>query len=422
MPKSDIIAIIGNGGAAIYAIKDLRENNSNAEIHLFSDNTSPAYNPMLTSYFVAGQIPIENCHPFGSDFNFYHRNDVQLHLGSQVVKLDALEQTLETAQGEKFCYDQCLIATGASPVLPQIPGINSRRVFTLRSMEDAQSLKQALNNHPKKAIVIGASMVGIKLVELFLKANVKVCLADRANHVFPLAANEYCAHLIEDSLKERHVKLRLGACITEIEEISKGINAYFSDQEGPEEADLAVICIGTKTNTQFLDPDQVEIDRGILVNQRMQTNQPNLYAAGDVAQGLNLLNGKKEIIGLWANACYQGRTAGRNMAGKTDFYAGGMPGNISHFLEMDFVSIGDALSSSDVSHSYHPQENTYCGLTWDQGKLVGVNLLNCFTAAGMLKQKMQKELNQWHTLANPKNKDGDLWKKLLEIQVPQLRK
>lgn len=422
MSKSNDVAIIGNGGAAIYAIKALRENNSNVRIHLFSDSVSPAYNPMLTSYFVADKIPIENCYPFGADFNFYYRYDVDLHLGSPVKRLDAKEQTLETAHGEKFCYSQCLIATGASPVLPPVPGINSRRVFTLRSMEDAVLLKKALSNNPQKAIVIGASMVGIKLVELFLKANVKVCLADLANHVFPLAANEYCANLIESYLKERHVKLRLGSGIRGIEETSKGLNAYFTDQESPEEADLAVICIGTRPNIQFLDRDQVEIDRGIVVNRRMQTSAPNLYAAGDAAQGLNLLNGKHEIIGLWANACYQGRTAGRNMAGNRDLYPGAIPSNISHFLDMDFVSMGNVLGYPNVEHSYHAQEGTYCGLTWDKGKLVGVNLLNCFTAAGMLKQSMQKELSQWSASTKSKNQEGDLWEKLLRIQVPQLRK
>lgn len=421
MSGSDSIAIIGNGGAAVYAIKALIENKNTAKIHLFSDHVSAAYNPMLTSYFVSGKIPIENCYPFGADFDFYQRNDVELHLGSPVKKLDTRKQTLETAHGKKFSYSKCLIATGASPLLPPIPGIKSERVYTLRSMDDALRLKKALSNRPQKAIVIGASMVGIKLVELFLEAGLEVCLADRADHVFPRAANEYCADLIEDFLKKRHVKLLLGASIKGIEETSQGIKAYFTDQENPEEADLAVISIGTKPNIQFLDPDHVEIDQGILVNQRMETSAPNLYAAGDVAQGLNLLNGKKEIIGLWANACYQGRTAGRNMAGKIDIYPGGIPNNISHFFDLDFVSIGDVLNSPHVSHSYDAQEDTYCGLTWDQGKLAGVNLLNCFTAAGMLKQSMQKELSQWSASTNSKNQEGDLWEKLLRIQVPQLR-
>ena len=119
------------------------------------------------------------------------------------------------------------------------------------------------------------------------------------------------------------------------------IRAYFEGSTESEEADLLVMCIGVKANTGFIDRKQVAVDRGILVDGYMRTSMPGLYAAGDVAQGKNLLSGESEMIGLWNNARYQGRTAGRNMAGRNEFFPGNIPHNITHFMGMDFVGIGN---------------------------------------------------------------------------------
>jgi NADPH-dependent 2,4-dienoyl-CoA reductase/sulfur reductase-like enzyme len=211
----------------------------------------------------------------------------------------------------------------------------------MRTLEDALRLRQALKTNPHRALVVGASMVGIKLVEVFYEAGMEVCLADLAPQVFPLAASPECAEIITRYLEGKGIKLRLGAGIAGIETAKHGLKAYFSDHEGSEEADLAVIAIGVRPNLQFLDPAQVKIDKGLVVDDHLRTSAPNLYAAGDVAQGTNLLSGEKENIGLWANASYQGRTAGRNMAGVADVYLGSIPHNIIYFMDMVFVGMGD---------------------------------------------------------------------------------
>ncbi|MBE3572950.1 MAG: NAD(P)/FAD-dependent oxidoreductase [Moorella humiferrea] len=391
MPNANTIAIIGNGAAAIHAVMALRESGYQDSIHIFSDSIWPSYNPMLTTYFAAGKIPLEKCFPFGASFDFYRRYGVDLHLGSPVVKLDAAQQIVQTASGESLQYSQCLIASGAAPILPPIPGLDSPRVFTMRTIEDALRLKAALEYGPRKALVVGASMVGIKVVELFYEAGLEVCLADLASQVFPLAAHPDCARLIEDYLAEKAIRLRLGAGLRGIETSAGGIKAYFSDNGPPKLADLVVICIGVRPNLQFIDPDQIAVDKGIIVDDHMRTSAPNIYAAGDVAQVTNLLTGGKEVIGLWANARYQGRTAGRKMAGLEDLYPGSIPHNITHFFDMVFAGIGDVRSGDYEEKAW--KGDTYCHLVMRAGRLVGVNLLNCSPAAGILKQLILKGLN-----------------------------
>ena len=228
----------------------------------------------------------------------------------------------------------------------------------------------------RKPLLIGASMVGIKLMELFYNAGVEVCLADLAQHIFPLAAHPECARVIEERLKQKGIKLRFGAGIEKVEETTRGVRAYFKDSTEGEEADLLVMCIGVKANTGFIDRKQVAVDRGILVDGHMRTNMPGLYAAGDVAQGENLLSGESQIIGLWNNARYQGRTAGRNMAGGNEFFPGNIPHNITHFMGMDFVSIGDVNSHDRMEKKYDGKR--YIQLFWKDGLLTGANFLDSY--------------------------------------------
>ena len=245
---------------------------------------------------------------------------------------------------------------------------------------------------PKKALVIGASMVGIKVMELFYKAGVEVSLADLAEHIFPLAAHPECARIVEERLSQKGIKLRFGAGIEKVEETSRGIRAYFKGNTESEEADLLVMCIGVRANIGFIDRKRVAIDRGILVDEYMRTSMPGLYAAGDVAQGKNPLSGESEMIGLWSNARYQGRTAGRNMAGRNQFFQGNIPHNITHFMGMDFVGIGNVNDHDRTEKKYDGRR--YIQLFWQDGLLTGANFLDNTTDSGVIKNALIKGLRQ----------------------------
>jgi NADPH-dependent 2,4-dienoyl-CoA reductase/sulfur reductase-like enzyme len=382
------IVIVGNGCAGAECIKALRENGYIGKLHLITNSRWPIANPMLTTYYVAGKIGFDGLFPYGASQECYLKYGVDVHAESPVVALDAEQRVVYAKSGLELTYDQCLIATGASPVLPPIEGIDSDRVYTLRTVEDAIRLKEAIARKPKKALVVGASMVGIKVMELFYGRGVEVCLADLAQHIFPLAAHPECARVMEDRLGQRGIKLRFGAGIEKVEDTAAGVRAYFEGSNDSEEADLLVMCIGVRANTGFVDRKQVVVGRGILVDEHMRTNRPGLYAAGDVAQGKNLLSGGSEIIGLWNNARYQGRTAGRNMAGRSEVFQGNIPHNITHFMRMHFVGIGDV-------HGYDRMEKKYDGhkfiqIFWKEGFLAGANFLDSFTESGAIKNALIK--------------------------------
>jgi NADPH-dependent 2,4-dienoyl-CoA reductase/sulfur reductase-like enzyme len=384
------MVIVGNGCAGAECIKALRQSGYRGQIHLLTDSRWPIYNPMLTTYYVAGKIGFEGLFPYGAGQEFYLKHGVDVTPESVVVALDAKQKVVRAKSGLEIRYDQCLVATGATPVLPLIEGIGSDRVYTLRTVEDAIRLKEAMTQAPKKVLVIGASMVGIKVMELFYKAGVEVCLADLAEHIFPLSAHPECARIVEERLEQRGIKLRFGAGIEKVEETSRGVRAYFKGGTESEEADLLVMCIGVKANTGFIDRKQVAIDRGILVDEHMRTSIPGLYAAGDVAQGKNLLSGESEMIGLWSNARSQGRTAGRNMAGENESFRGNIPHNITHFMGMDFVGIGTVNDHDRMEKKYDGK--TYLQLFWKDGLLAGANFLDNYTGSGVVKNALMKGL------------------------------
>jgi len=145
-----------------------------------------------------------------------------------------------------------------------------------------------------------------------------------------------------------------------------------------------VVCTGNRPALSFLTPGQVDAGTGILVDDQMRSSIPTLRAAGDVAQGKNLLSGRREIIGLWSSARYQGRAAGRSLAGAPSGYPGGLPHNITHVGHLMFASMG-CVDDYDKVTITHDEDSWQVRLS-REGRLVGVNLLDCCLSAGVMKQ------------------------------------
>ncbi|NLP30026.1 MAG: NAD(P)/FAD-dependent oxidoreductase [Clostridiales bacterium] len=425
---SENYLLVGNGCAAMECAKSLRENGYTGNIYLLSDLLEPAYNPMLITYFASGKIEYDAMFPYGSNMDFYTRYNILPYLGSPVINLDAKEQFVENSKGLIIQYDKALIATGSSPIIPPAFSNVVDYVYTLRTIEDGVKFRKLLRGPKKRVLVVGASMVGIKAVEALVENDFEVCLVDFAKYIFPMIAHKNCSLLIQEILRSKNVKLRFGTAVERVEKDKNNLVTYFTDEGSAEEVDCIVVCAGVRPNISFLDPDQVDIDHGILVNQYMETNVPGLYAAGDVSQGDDLISGEKRIIGLWANARYQGRTAGANMAGKKTKYLGTLPHNITHFMEHDFIGVGNILNGDDMYEEYDEDNYTYCCFVWDKKKLIGVNILNMPEISGILKNYIIKGLltdsadglskfaNDSLALAKLYNKYPRLEKKFLEMR------
>jgi NAD(P)H-nitrite reductase large subunit len=383
------VAVIGYGCAAAECIKALRDNGYTGELHVFTDSKWPVYNPMLTTYYIAGKIGFNQLFPYGEGAEFCRGYNVNLHPDSPVIKLDAEKRVVTNKAGLELNYEQCLISSGASPLLPPINGINSDKVHVLRTPDDTIRLKDALDRKPEKALVVGASLVGIKITELLYNAGIEVCLIDSADRIFPLIAHSECSQIIADRLIKSGVIVHTGVELTRIEDRPEGVRAYFNGNESGD-ADLLIMCTGVRPNIEFINPAQVEVNQGIPVNEHMMTGVPGLYAAGDVAEGKNLLTQTSQVTGLWVNARYQGRTAGRNMAGIPAFLPGNIPYNITHFMGMDFIGIGD-ISDYDKMEKVS-DGNRFMQLFWKNKLLTGANFIDFHGESGIIRNAIVKGL------------------------------
>lgn len=426
-------AIVGFGTAGYHALKAIRRLDAGGTVDVYTNTGLAPYNPMLTTYYAGGKLSYREMFPFGSLEEI--QKTCSFRCICDTVKSVAAGRTVETENGEVRTYDKILIATGASAFAPAIPGLEPERRFFMRTDEDALRLSRALEDkRVKSTVVVGASMVGIKVAELLAKRGIRTVLADLASCMFPLAAYEDVAAEIGRRVEQKGVSLRFGRTIERVEleageaeqrpdaacgdagEQRPGAGCGDAGEQRPGadcgrvpepesasprrprqiavmtdgerlEADLVVLCIGTRANIGLADGG-IETNRAILVNERMETSAEGIYAAGDCCAGTNIQSGERQIIGLWANANHQGTVAGINMAGGNARFEGNILHNITHFMDMDFIGFGDNRIQGETLVFGSLKQGLYLKAVCRDGRIAGVNILDSYPISGMIKNYM----------------------------------
>ncbi len=378
-------AVVGFGTAGYHAVKAIRRYDADGEIDVYSNTDRAPYNPMLTTYYAFGKLKFEGMFPFGDLEKI--QEEVSFHLRREAVKkVHAKEHTVETENGSEV-YDRILIATGARAFAPPVKGLEPENAFLMRTVEDAIRFHDRLKQqNGKHAVVIGASMAGIKVVEVLHKYGIETWLLDLAKHIFPLAAYPEVSAEIEKRVEAQGVHLKFGTTIDHMEQ-EDGQNVAVLTDGSRIPADIVGLCIGTRAITETVQ-NEVEIGRGIIVDDHMRTSVPGIFAAGDCCEGNNIESGQTQIIGLWANANHQGETAGANMAGQDVAYKGNILHNITHFMNMDFIGFGDNRLTGEVLEYGSPEGALYVRLVLDKNWIVGANILDNYRISGIIKNYM----------------------------------
>lgn len=382
--------IVGFGCAGYHGAKALRDSGYTGEIHVFTGENEALFNPMLTTYVAGGRLDEAASFPFGNLGEAAEALNLTVHEG-RVEKLHTEQKEVEMADGQRFSFEKILIAAGADAFVPNMEGGDNENVLVMRTLKDSLRLKEFLENgNIRKAVVVGASMTGIKVAEVLLNKGVHCVLNDFAPHIFSLAALDPIAEEIERRVQARGVELAFGAGISCVTEDGGGLIVELTDGSSYP-CDLVVLCIGTRAVTGILD-EKIEINKGILIDERMQTNVKGIYAAGDCAEGKNIQTGASQIIGLWANAASQGRCAGRNMAGFSDTYEGNIVHNITHFMDMDFISFGDKNLAGETVVYNNPNPELMTAAKVGEEGLICVNILGSYENTGIIKNMMMKRM------------------------------
>ena len=224
---------------------------------------------------------------------------------------------MRLSTGERLAYDRLLAATGSRPFVPPIPGLETvERTFCFQTLSDASALAEALRPE-SRVLILGAGLTGVKCAEGIRGLCAQIAIADLAPRVLPAVLDDTAAAMVQARMEEKGVRFYLNDSAAAF----RGNTARL--QSGTElEFDVLVTAVGVRPNTQLVADAGGAVDRGILVDGRCATTLPDVYAAGDCAQGYDAVSGEKRMLPLWPNAVLQGETAGINMAGgRADYRA-----------------------------------------------------------------------------------------------------
>ena len=384
--------IIGAGPAAINAIETIREfDGGNSQITLVSDE--PAYSRMVLPYYLADKILQRQV--FTADDAYYERLKVERRIGSRVMKTDPKAKTAALQDGSTLPFDDLLIATGSSATIPPIPGADLPGVYPLWTLAHTEAVLQATKNLARPEVVfIGAGFIGFIVLNAMYKRGWKLHVAEMADHVLPRMLNADSAPLVESWLRNKGVTLHLGTTAKEIKEAA-GRKQVLLANGATVASDLVIIATGIRANTDLVAGSGIAVDQGILVNDRMQTNFPFIYAAGDVAQGPDLLGDKPSVHAIQPTAVDHGRIAGANMAGHEVHYPGSLLMNILDACGLQCVSFGRWGENAEAITISNPDRPVYRKLLWTGDQITGAvfvgpaNDLGMLNDVGMIKGIMQ---------------------------------
>ena len=372
--------IIGGSAAAIGCIEGVRSVDKTGEIILITGETEWNYSRPLISYLLEGKTTRDKmwCRPD----SFFTRNGVTVKAGVLATALDAGDRTVRLSTGERLAYDRLLAATGSRSFVPPIPGLETvERTFCFQTLSDASALAEALRPE-SRVLILGAGLTGVKCAEGIRGLCAQIAIADLAPRVLPAVLDDTGAAMVQARMEEKGVRFYLNDSAAAF----RGNTARL--QSGTElEFDVLVTAVGVRPNTQLVADAGGAVDRGILVDGRCATTLPDVYAAGDCAQGYDAVSGEKRMLPLWPNAVLQGETAGINMAGGRADYTQGIALNASGVFGLHMVTAGSYEGESFTVQ----RDGSYKRLVTADGVLKGVIMVGDVSRAGIYTDLIRKK-------------------------------
>ena len=379
--------IVGASHAALSALHAIRLHDAEQNITLLTRDDSLPYSPTLLPYVVSGRS--EPGRVFLRDADYFAKHKVHYLRGAKVRKVDASANAVELADGSAIGFDKLLLATGAAPLVPPIPGLAGLKHHVLRTLADALALREALPR-VKRALVLGGGLIGMHAAENLAKGGAEVSVVELQAHVLSGYFDAAAAAIIESVFAAKGVRLLTGARVAALAAQGEGCRATLADGSVLD-ADLLLVATGVAPVTDYLAGSGVETERGVLVDEHMRTNVANIWAAGDVAQARGFFGAERIINGILPDAVDQGRIAGMEMAQDPGAkrYAGGVPLNTYSFFGQQALSVGvheTALGASgvEVKKQLDAEAQRYLKIVLKDGCLAGIFGVNSAFDPGIM--------------------------------------
>ncbi|WP_124100632.1 FAD-dependent oxidoreductase [Ruminococcus sp. Marseille-P6503] len=372
--------IIGNSAGAIGSVEGIRSVDKASEIVLIASEPYHTYSRPLISYLLWGKTD-EQRMKYRPD-SFYKDNNVKTLLGRTVTKIDAEKKTVTLDSGETVSYDKLLNATGSSPFVPPMEGLEKvENKFTFMTLDDAHALEASLNKD-SRVLVIGAGLIGLKCVEGIADRVGEITVVDMADRILPSVLDQEGAALVQSFIEERGVRFCLGDSATKFEKnkavLKSGKEIGF---------DLLVLAVGVRPNVSLLKEAGAEVNRGIVTNEKCETSIRDIYAAGDCTESYDISVGQDRILALLPNAYMQGETAGINIAGGEKLYDNAIPMNAMGMFGYHMITAGSYEGDIYTEKS----GRNYKKLFYRDNRLVGYIMIGDIARAGIYTSLIKKK-------------------------------
>ncbi len=359
--------IIGNGAAGNSCAETIRKYDNEGSILIFSKEKYPFYYiPGLPEY-LSGERPLDRLIIHGE--NWYRDKRIKLHLEKKIIQIDASAQKAFTREGQAYPYNKLLLAAGGISFVPSIKGANNAGVFTLRTLAEADAIREKASKS-QKLVLIGGGLLGLEAGNGLRKLGLEVAVIEFFPRLLPRQMDVPGAALLQKQMEEMGFKFYLGETTREIIRQNGGLAVQLESGKIIN-ADMVLISAGTRPDLTLAKSLGMEIDKGVKVDDTMKTGLDEIYAAGD------LIEHRGRYYGLWTAAMEQGKVAGAAMAGQPSRYDGTVPSNILKVVGIDLLSAGeiDVEGRLEAIVSQDEGRKTYRKLVVQDNTIIGAILL-----------------------------------------------
>ncbi len=400
--------VIGAGPAGVTACETLRKLQPDAAVTLIGDEPEPPYSRMAIPYYLIDKIGEQGTH-LKADPGFYERQRIEVKR-ARVDRVDAPGHTLHLDTGDTLGYDRLLIATGSSPMLPPVPGIESDGVMACWTLADARVIHQHARPG-SKVVLLGAGFIGCIVLEALAESGVDLTVVEPMDRMVPRMMNQTAGGLLKRWCEEKGVKVLTGAKAVAVQPGSPARGPGFfgsllgRDQGSPRgpltvdldngqslQADLVIRATGVRPNVDFLEGSGIDVDQGVLVTECLMASADDVFAAGDVCQGMDLSTGQFHIQAIQPTAVEHGNIAAHNMTAACRIpHSGNLNMNVLDTLGLISISFGlwHGVDGGDQSELLDADRFRYLNLQFKGDRLIGASALGLTDHVGVLRGLIQ---------------------------------
>ena len=358
--------IIGNGVAGVTAAKALAEGGSGAEVEVYTREAYHYYPRPRLQELLAGQMEIDDV--YFRQPAWYEERGIAVHLGTEVKEIDAAGKRIILVGGESVDYDKLLVATGGHPFIPPIKGVDKQGVYALRTLEDAKAIRERAMG-AERAVVVGGGLLGLEAARALRALGIGVTVLEMAPFLLPRQLDAEGGGLLRELIGAMGIDVVVGAATQAVvgEEWATGVEMKDGERI---DGDLIIISAGIRSSVDLARSAGLEVKRGVVVDEHLQTSAEDIYAAGDVAE----FEGR--VYGIIPAALEQARAAALNMLGEKTDYKGTIFSNTLNVVGIDCASIGTVHPEGEGYEELRSiRAGVYKKLVLEDGHLVGAILL-----------------------------------------------